>query len=360
MKFLHTADLHLNITLKSASFRDAKAHENRIYELQQSFYRIIDAANEEEVDALLLAGDLFDDPYMPLQEMEKLFDKLAALKCEVFLLIGNHDVFLQNPSYQSLLKGKNIHIFTKEDYKVELDDTLVFGINTRDFSEAFLQKLAREANTEKNTILLLHGDVQNKQDDHYLCDVKTLESLPFDYIALGHIHKHAFLRSHIAYSGNPEPLDFSETDKKGYIEGTLENKRLDATFVPMQKRRFRVKKVALSGSDTFVDIVERIKGEVDEDQKRNDFVRVELTGEIDSAENLDLNKLKDLLSEEFYYIELKDETTPAIDLSALKETYSDSIVAHLIEQYEKSPSEKGYDSLMLAIRALLRTEERES
>jgi len=350
----------LNITLKHASFQNAKAHENRIYELQQSFHRIIDAAEGQNADALFLAGDLFDDPYMPLQEMEKIFHKLSELDCEVFLLIGNHDVFLQNASYQNLLKGKNIHLFSQNEYKVETKDAIVFGLNTRDFTEERLKKIAQEAESEKNTVLLLHGDVTNKQDDHYLTDIKTLESLPFDYIALGHIHKHAFLRSHIAYSGNPEPLDFSETEEKGYIEGTLENKRLDARFVPMQKRRFRLREVTLSGTETFVDIVEAIKRAVKEEERRNDFIRVVVKGEIDHTDELDVKKLQDQLSEDFYYIEIKDETVPSIDLSALKETYSDSIVSHLIEQYEKNPSEKGYESLMLAIRALLWTKERET
>jgi len=358
MKFIHTADLHLNVTLKHASFKDAKAHEKRLFELRNAFYRLIGHAEENDVDAFFVVGDIFEDESIKMHEIRALFERLGALKAEVFLLIGNHDTFLHDELYQSLLSANNIRTFTAENPAHVLGDTVVYGINTQDFTLEHLNHLGDNLDTEKNNILLLHGDVTNRKDDHFLCDVKTLEKTAFDYIALGHIHKHAFLRDNIAYSGNLEPLDFSETDEKGFIEGTIRNKRLTTTFVPHQSRAFKVHKVDIKEKDTFDDLIGKIDHAVPLKEKKNDFVRIIFKGYRNEALEIDTVKIKTLLEDDFFYVEIKDETTLALSMEALKKNYKDTVIESLIEEYEqqKQKTKDDEESLMLAITALLETE----
>ncbi len=355
MKFLHAADFHLNITLKSASFKDTLAHEKRIRELRSSLERIVEEAEKKEVDALLLAGDIFDDPYMPLFAMEELFEKLSRAKTKVFFLVGNHDTFLQNKAYARFLQKPNIHTFTKERFKHDFADYTVYGINTRDFSKEHLQEVARDVDDTRTNILMLHGDVKNAQDDHYLIDWKKLRDLPFDYIALGHIHKPEFLTDTIAYCGNPEPLDFSETGERGHIEGEIRGRDLTTRFVSSQKRRFHVHQVTLTPDDSLEKTAAAVRSAFTKEERRNDFFRIELQGEREGIEPFDKDAFLALLDDDFHYLEIKDETRPGLDLAELKKTYADTIVAHLIETADEKKTDE--ESLRLALRALFATEE---
>src|SRR6056297_3534812 len=79
IKIIHCADLHLSV-------------EEQDYSLPV-LHEIIDTANEEEADYLILAGDTFDS-FEQLIKLQKYFkDKISNLKksCEVFLLAGNHE-----------------------------------------------------------------------------------------------------------------------------------------------------------------------------------------------------------------------------------------------------------------------------
>ncbi len=356
MRFLHAADFHLNITLKSASFKDTAAHERRIRELQGSLERIVHEAEEKKADALLLAGDIFDDPYMPLADMEELFEKLSRAETKVFFLVGNHDTFLQNKAYARFLEKPNIHTFSKERIKHTFAACTIYGINTRDFSEGHLQKIVRDVDASRTNILMLHGDVKNRKDEHYLLDWKKLRDFPFDYIALGHIHKHEFLTPSIAYSGNPEPLDFSETGERGYIEGEIRRKDFSAKFLPFQKRLFHVHPVTITAEDSPEEIAERIRSAFFAETRRNDFFRIELQGERAGMDPLDKDTLLSLLEDDFHYVELKDKTRPALDFEELKKSYKDTIIAHLVEMAEER-EDMDEESLRLALGALFQTEE---
>ena len=358
MRFIHTADHHLNVSLSHASFKNAKAHDTRLYELKDTFFKILRHADEKNVDALLIAGDLFDNASIKIHELESIFERLNALECEVFLLIGNHDVFLHEPPYQSLLDAKNIHVFSKDYPSHDFGETTIHGINTKDFSPEHLKRLNESLDTSRQNILMLHGDILNKQDDHHLTTLKMLEATDFDYIALGHIHKPAFLRDHIAYCGNPEPLDFSESDERGYIEGTLSNKHLSTAFRPVQKRRFLTHTIKVTEEETIDDIREKMRTCAEEDSRERDFHRIVLKGTRGEHVDIDTDKLTQYLIEDFHYVEIRDETEVAFDYAMLKQSYKDTLISVLIEEYEamKSPNEEDEAALNEALRALLETE----
>lgn len=209
-------------------------------------------------------------------------------------------------------------------------------------------------NKDKHNVLLLHGDILNKKDPHYLTDLSQLKATQFDYIGLGHIHKHAFLTPHIAYSGNLEPLDFSEVDSKGYIEGDLKTKTYH--FVPFQKRMFHVLNIVVSETDDLYAIKDKIIHAARDMRHSKDFFRIILEGVHAPSEIIDTEALSALLMDTFYYVELLDQTTPAIDLKTMKKTYKDTIIETLINQYEASDNAT-LESLHLALYALLKTEE---
>ena len=89
-KVLHASDLHLGAPLQALG---AYAQE-RSREKIQTFRRMLTFCEEESVDVLLLAGDIFDNATIPLALLEEVQEMLATLtKTKVFISPGNHDYF---------------------------------------------------------------------------------------------------------------------------------------------------------------------------------------------------------------------------------------------------------------------------
>ena len=124
MKLLHTSDWHLGMT-----FRGINIQEDQKYFLQQ-IYQIIE---EEKVDAVLLAGDVFDRSIASSDAM-KLYDEAMTKICmemevPVFMVAGNHDGAERLASCSQLLKKSGLHILgalKKELEPVELEDAQIF------------------------------------------------------------------------------------------------------------------------------------------------------------------------------------------------------------------------------------------
>lgn len=355
MRFIHTADQHLFAPLKTARFSDKQQHKQRVYEFRDTFYRLLEYAKTKDIDLLFLAGDLFDHSIINIEEVRRMFERLSALSAEVFLLIGNHDTFLHQTAYQHLLKTYDIHTFSKDAPAVHLKDVSVYGINTADFNQAHLNHVASNIDTSKSNVLLLHGDVMNSEDDYYLCTVEALKRLDFDYIALGHIHKHQFLADHIAYAGNLEPLDFSETNQKGFIEGTLKKQACQADFIPFNKRSYKIKSLTIHDAMRLDDIAHDIKALFREQDRFQHFIRVILKGKRHESLTLDLKALKAALSDDFYYLDIKDETRSTLNLDRLKKDYKDTVIETIITMYESKKSKNDADekALYIALSTLL-------
>ena len=352
MRFIHTGDFHIGATLSHASFSSSDHHARRVREIEDACYRLLDVVKKDKVEMLFITGDLFDHAQVQIAKIDRLFEALSELDTDVFIVIGNHDVFLHNAAYRHIRQMKNVHFFDKDEQKVALDKVDVYGFSTLGFDKSALLKLNATLDQSKRNVLCLHGDVFNEKDANFLMGEKELKALDFNYIALGHIHKHRVLAKHIVYSGNLEPLDFSETDVKGYIKGTLDNV-LTTAFVPFSKRRFIVKKIALTVKDTIETLEQKVLDCVSDDEKTTDFIRVVLSGVVGQSFALSeavLNQLK----QDFYYLEVKDHTELDLDLKTLKEAYKDTIIEQVIDLKDGTTDP---ESVTLALRSLLATEE---
>ena len=119
MKFIHISDLHLGKRVNEFSML-----EEQKYILQQ----VLDTVQNEAVDAVLIAGDIYDKP-VPPAEAVVLFDtfltRLSQMKKEVFIISGNHDSAERLDFASSLLAEQNVHIagrFTGCPKQVVLND----------------------------------------------------------------------------------------------------------------------------------------------------------------------------------------------------------------------------------------------
>lgn len=352
MRFMHISDLHIGYQFKNASFKAPHLFGKRSIELIDTFYKALSLAKDQACDFILLTGDLFDHAFVSPRLIDQVFTALKEGGIPIYITVGNHDIFLQNQAYQNLSTLENIYFFSQETPIYKLNGIEIAGINTKDFSQAFLDDVTGKLTKNIPHVLCLHGDVYNKNDDYYLTSPSALKKLPYDYIALGHIHKHDFLAPHIAYSGNLEPFDFSETDKKGYILGDLLKKTFH--FHPINKRNYHVESIMLTSSDTIQTIQEKIVASFDESSKQADFIRIKLKGRLNRNVSLD-EETFDAVKEAFYYLEIQNQTQKDYDLTQLKKAYKDTIIEVLIDEFDSSQDDE--EALTLAIDELLKTEE---
>lgn len=352
MRFMHISDLHIGYKFKNASFKAPHLFGKRSIELIDTFYKALNTAKTKALDFILLTGDLFDHAFVSPRLIDEVFNALSALNMPVYITVGNHDIFLQNQAYKKINTIDNLYFFSKENPVYTLGNVEIAGINTKDFSTQYLDEVTSKLTKGLTHILCMHGDVYNKQDDYFLISQKELKNLPYDYIALGHIHKHDFIAPHIAYSGNLEPFDFSETEPKGYILGEIDQNKFN--FHSINKRSYHVKSITLTTEDSLKSIQDKVLKAFSQDEINKDFNRLVLKGRLNRFISLDDGAL-DAVKEPFYYLEIQNQTQKDYDLEQLKKAYKDTIIEILIDDF--NPMKDDEEALTLALDELLKTEE---
>ena len=268
MKFLHLADLHIGKHLnKIPLFEDQK------YVLQQA----LDLAQEENVDAVVVAGDVYDSSY-PTNEATEFYDwfltALHRLQKPILMISGNHDSEERLGIANQILTNDNIYIVTNVEKSltpITIGDTNfyllpyfrpsdinhAFGSETKSFSEAFALAVEKmNVDTSKQNVLVTHQALLPKQgklissgsetsldieDDKSVAGSETIDvslAEDFDYVALGHIHKCQNIAKNARYCG---ALLHYYTDEvsldRTFTIVTLENKDLTITDYPVKPLR---------------------------------------------------------------------------------------------------------------------------
>ena len=243
MKFLHLADLHIGKNILEQSLI-----EDQKYILEE----IVKMIKEEEIDAVLIAGDVYDRS-VPSSEAVNLLDSflntlIKELKIKVFMIAGNHDskerlnfgskIFENDglyicANYEGTLKkvqledefGKiNIYMFPYIK-PVEVKKYFEEDEEINSFNDAIKKILEKEEiNTDERNIILSHQFVtagtsepeRSESETLYLggtenVDVSNYDK--FDYVALGHIHGPQRIgRDTARYAGTMLKYSFSEVN----------------------------------------------------------------------------------------------------------------------------------------------------
>ncbi len=236
MKLLHTGDLHIGKKIYEASLvEDQRRMLQQIYEI----------AVDRQVDAVLLAGDIYDRS-VPATEAVELLDafltRLIEQKIPVVMISGNHDSPERVGFADKILEKQGLFIAGSYEGKlrrVELSDEagvvsilcLPFvkpacagGKNCAEAVANILEKEAINFSDGKRYVLLSHyfvtgekGDVPQLSESESSIDVGGIDNVPahlfegFSYVALGHIHKAQKVGSErIWYAGAPMKYSFSE------------------------------------------------------------------------------------------------------------------------------------------------------
>lgn len=94
VKFIHCADLHLDSPFKSRSYLSQSIFEDMQKSAYESFKKIVDLALNEEIDFMIVSGDLFDQQNRTLRAevfLKEQFERLSKEQIFVYICHGNHD-----------------------------------------------------------------------------------------------------------------------------------------------------------------------------------------------------------------------------------------------------------------------------
>lgn len=229
-RFVHTADLHLDSPLKSLALRDAEIAETVGNATRQALERTVDLCLEEQVDALLIAGDLFDGDQRSVKTAIFLGTQMRRLTAEgirVFIIRGNHDAESSITRHLSLPDG--VHLFTGHAGVVHIEDrdVVVHGVSFARpaMPESLLPKY-RQPLPDCTNIGLLHTSLSGAEghDAYAPCNLADLTAHGFDYWALGHIHKrqvHTETPCAVVMPGMPQGRDIGESGPKSVTLVTI-------------------------------------------------------------------------------------------------------------------------------------------
>ena len=258
MKLLHTSDWHLGQLFKNRS-REAEHKEFLDW--------LLETIGQYDIDLLIVSGDIFDTLNPPKYALSLyhnfLVDTISKTKCKnIIIIAGNHDSVATLQITQKFAKALGIHIVaTIQDInqaiipiKINnqlqaivcaipfLRDNVLLDANktqTNDaIQEQYNQAMKQYYQIAYNKAKAISQDVpiiatghfatigttinQDSQKDIYIGNLSHINSdilEPFDYVAMGHIHKEQKIsnKNHIRYCGSVIPLGFSETNQQKHI-----------------------------------------------------------------------------------------------------------------------------------------------
>lgn len=261
MRFLHTADWHVGRRLHGFDLTE---------EQDDAFKQIEQIAREEQVDGIIIAGDLYDRSLPAESSVAQVDRMLQQLNLTdhlpLYVISGNHDSAIRlatgNPWYQST----QLHLATQLEEAftpVELPDTQIFLLP---YFEPFaaqqyfgddqlthletamvpvVEKMKTQFDPTKRHILVAHFFVagSEKTDSETQLTVGGLAAVPaslladFDYVALGHLHgKDALHVPHMCYAGSPVKFSLSEANQQKGV-WIVDTDPFKLTFKPLTPLR---------------------------------------------------------------------------------------------------------------------------
>ena len=357
VKVLHCADLHFDTPFKELSKEVSDTSKNELLEV---FKNIIDLAIDENIEVLLIAGDVFDNLTVNKNTLFFISDQIRRIKnIKVFISPGNHDPYNEKSFYSMINWPENVYIFKgdMEFKEVKELNLIVWGAGFRNNYEN--KTLLRRINidNDKINIMLLHGEItsSNSKNEYNPIYINDIYNSNIDYIALGHRHKFSGILKEgmttYAYSGCPQGRGFDEDGEKGVIIGEVYRGGTDLRFFPVCKRKYVTKEINITGSNNYDEVIFKILSDLSAEEINKNFYKIILKGELKEHFNLKENLLIEKLKNKFYYIKIINNTSIEINLEELSKDYSikGKFIAKILEKL-KDASDDDKEILKLALK----------
>ena len=307
MKIIHSADIHLGSKIEAKLPKD-KA-DIRKSEVRQAFNKMVSYAALHEIKIIMISGDLFDSG-VPLKKDKDYFYSVVRNNPDIdfIYLRGNHDIkeiCLEN------IPG-NLKTFSEEWTTYIYGNVSISGIELTEnnYKNAGL-RLDLPADT--TNIVMLHGQP----------DKLPVLKENVDYVALGHLHTFAEIESNIrgkcVYSGCLEGRGFDEAGTKGFV--VVDTDKISYKFIPNSIRVIENFTIDVSKARDSYEAYKIIKNEINTDSRN--LCRIEIFGEIIFDGEYLASDIEEYLSDDYFFVYVKDETTQKSDFEQLAKDFDE-------------------------------------
>lgn len=297
MRLLVLADLHLDTAFRWAPSDVAR---RRRQNLRDTLIRIVGLAGELEVDALLIAGDLYEQERFTPDTAAFLEKTLNGVGRRVFIAPGNHDWLGRESLYAQRSWGPHVKIFSETALEpVELTDGLTLWgaahkapANTNGF-------LAGGFKVDRGgiNIALFHGSEQSRipfqpetKQPHAPFTAAQIEEAGLHHVFCGHYHSRSEAERY-TYPGVPDPLTFGDSMNGGAVEVQIQGDgSIRRTWHQVRTSEIHDLEVDITGSSSMSDVRRHVAEAL---EGRRGCARLTLRGEIDSSVELDPQLLQE-------------------------------------------------------------------
>jgi len=376
IRLLHFSDLHLGV--ENYGRLDPKTGlSTRVGDFLRSFDAIVEYALEEDIDLVLFCGDAYRtrDPNPTYQrEFAERIRCLSRASIPVFLLTGNHDLPLATGKANTMeifdtldvpnvvvanklatqvmeTKGGQVqivalpwpirsHLVTREEYKNRsLEEiNLLLSEATEDLVKEQIENLVPELPAILAAHATVFGATYGSERSVMLGQEVVIPSSvvanpAFDYVALGHIHRHQVLRNAdppVVYAGSIERIDFGEEkEEKGFVVVELNKGNAEFEFVPLQVRAFLTIEVEAKGDDPTAQVWEAIAAHDIGDK----VVRLIIHTTADKEPLLKDSEILKALRDAFYVAAVNKDVERSIRLRLGQRHYEEMTPREILERY---------------------------
>ena len=335
MKFMHISDVHLGVEPDAGKEWSKK----RAQDIWESLAEIVAEAGRQQVDFLLISGDLFHRQPLKreLKEVNYLFSQIPHVK--VALVAGNHDHMQPKCYYLDFEWADNVFFF-KEEEVTSIDfpeeNVTIYGMS---YWHMKLPKRCYDnlgvKDLNRINILLAHGG----DEEHIPYSAKQVLEQGIDYIAGGHLHTGRQLVENKAIIAGPlEPTESKEVGPHGYWIGEILKRgghvEQQVHFFPIKKCEYCNETINVTPKTTMYELESTIRelALTGEPYKR---YRIFLEGYIDAEQEYDFSVLEQLPQVAAVFVGLR----PDYDYDKMREVEQDSLLGRYIEQMQKQPQD---------------------
>jgi len=346
VKFAHLADIHLG-GWKQKPLQDLNF---------ESFKMAIDICIKSRVSFVLIAGDLFDSAYPPIEVLKGAFAEFKKLKDEkipCFLVAGSHDYSITGKTFLDVLEKagfcKNVANFEEENENIVLNPFLFNGVAIYGYPGRMasleienLRRVKLNDSPGMFKIVMLHTTIDKAKGDLPIESVDTSLLPSADYYALGHLHMD-FQYENLVYPGPIFPNNFQELEDLKYGSFYIVDTELAN---PLKKIELKIKdsvyfEINLKNS---IEATEKIISELNKRDIDGKIVLLRVSGNLENGKISDIKflQIEEFVKKKGAYFLLKNthdlnakESELEIEVKNTENIEEDSISIYS----EKNPSE---------------------
>ena len=342
MRFAHISDVHLGGWKQ-------KPMQNLNF---QSFKKAFDVCIEKRLDFILIAGDLFDSAYPPIEILKETFGEFKRLKeakIPCFIIAGSHDYSVSGKTFLEVLEKagfcKNVTNIEENNERIILNPVIYNGVALYGYPGKKsgleiqdLRKIKLNDSPGLFKILMLHTTIDKAKGTLPIDALETDLVPKADYYALGHLHID-FQYQNFVYPGPIFPNNFQELEdlQNGsfYIIDTDRE-------ISLQKIELKIKEIVSVGVEirNTLNATEQIISEIEKRDIEDKIVLLRVKGELESGKNSDIKfqKIEEAVFRKGAYFLLKnthDLKTKEIEMGNIEINNIENVEEEAINIYSK-------------------------